>query len=304
MIGAPPDSDRPVSLVPFTSKYPAIPIAGIEVADEIPADEVDTKKQVFTRLQHALVRWIPPGQAGLPSIAADAQTALARAYTPAHRRCFPPPVRPEALGLGVLAVASPYASYLEATGPGTFRWDLGGLSDFECHSGLVRLGAVVDFEIDPNTRGLDPIRIETTLGVAHPGSPEWESAEQMAVCSITSHASLVRHFAWLHLTSGQPIEAVTRNRLPATHPIRRLLWPHVFGTHAGNVLVTEVLLSSGGDFDSIFSLTHRGMCDLFEATSRDFDLVSINPLLDAERRGVAGLRSRLPRKTTGARCTA
>ena len=272
VIGKPTSSERPVGLVPFTSKYPTIRIAGIEVADEIPADELDKKKQIFTRVQHALVRWVSPMQQGLPSIAADAQHALDDAYPPAFRRCFPTPARPAEHGLGALAVASPYASYLQATGPGTFRWDLGVLADFECHPGLVQLGAVVDFDLDAETGSLDPTRIETALGVAEPGSAGWHDAERLAMCSITSHASMVRHFNWLHLTAGQPLEAVTRNRLPATHPIRRLLWAHVYGTHAGNGLVTAILLSKGGDFDSIFSLTHRGMCDLFEATTGDFDL--------------------------------
>lgn len=287
VIGVPADGKRAVRLVPFTSKYPTIQIDGVVVADEVPADEVDKKKRLFTKLQHRLVKWIPPTQEGLRSVAANAHTALDDAYTPAHRRCFPEPVRPSEAGLGALAVASPYASYLHATGPGTFRWDLSVLADFECHAGLVPLGAVVDFTLDASTGGLEPVRIETNRGAAQPGTAGWVDAERMAVCSITTHAAMVRHFNWLHLTAGQPLEAATRNRLPARHPIRRLLWPHVFGTHAGNELVTEVLLCAGGDFDSIFSLTHRGMCRLFEATSTSFDLASINPGLDASRRGVA-----------------
>ena len=71
----------------------------------------------------------------------------------------------------------------------------------------------------------------------------------MAMCSITSHASMVRHFNWLHLTGGPVFEAVTRNRLPVDHPVRRLVWAHVFGTHGGNDLVTEILMSEGGEFD-------------------------------------------------------
>jgi len=288
IIHAPADGEPPVELVPFTSKYPAIPIRGIEVADAVPRDEVVKKKQVFTRVQHALVGWLSPMQNGVPPIAADAQTALDRAYTPAHRRCFPAPVRPAERGLGALAVASPYASYLHATAPGTYRWDLGMLAGFECHPGLVPLGAVVDFELDPRTGALEPVRIETARGAAQPGRAGWADAERSALCAITSHASMVRHFNWLHLTAGQPLEAATRDCLPAAHPIRRLLWAHVFGTHEGNLLVTAILLSKGGEFDSIFSLTHRGMCELFEATTGDFDLASINPLTDAARRGVAG----------------
>ena len=290
--------DRPVRLVPFTTKYPGIPIAGVVVADRIPDDEAHPGKRAFTKVQHALVRRFSPMQQGLPPVAPDATVALADAYTPAHQRCYPPPVRPPGLDLADLAVASPYASYLQATGPGTFRWDLESLAGYECHPGLVRLGAVVDFELEidvaAGTSTLDPVRIETDLGLAEPGAPGWADATRVAMCSLTSHASMVRHFNWLHLTCGQPLEAVTRNRLPRDHPVRRLLWPHVFGTHSGNDLVTEILLSKGGEFDSIFSLTHRGMCELFEATTGDFDLTAINPVTDAVRRGVAGAQLSTP----------
>jgi arachidonate 15-lipoxygenase len=287
VIGAPSSPDARVDLVPFRVKYPSIPLARPVLARKIPRDEVDTKKQVFTRVQHALVRVISPMQREVPSINTNPEVALNDAYTLAHKRCFPPPIRPVENGLEALAVASPYASYLQSTGPGTFSWDLGALADFECHPGLTTLGAVVDFELDEQTGGLRAVRIETGLGTAQVGSAGWLAGERLAVCSITTHASMVRHFNWLHLTAGQPLEAATRNRLPAHHPLRRLLWPHVFGTHAGNELVTAILLSENGEFDSIFSLTHRGCCDLFDATAEEFDLASINPLLDADQRGVS-----------------
>lgn len=277
---------RPVRLVPFRTRYPDIPIDGVVVADHIPTDEVDKAKQVFTRFQHALVRRFSPMQAGVPRIVPDAAAALHSAYTTPHRRCFPAPQRPKEQSLGALAVASPYASYLVGTGPGAFRWDLMSLAGFECHPGLVELGAVVDFTAAAGTGVLAPVRIETALGVAEPGTAGWDAAVRMAMCSMTSHASMVRHFNWLHLTGGPALEAVTRNRLPVSHPVRRLLWAHVFGTHGGNDLVTEIIMSKGGEFESIFSLTHRGICELFEATTGDFDLAAINPLLDASRRGV------------------
>ena len=227
-------------------------------------------------------------QDGLPPVPPDAVEALMHAYPPAHRACFPAPERTPGHDLGAMAVASPYASYLQATGDGAYRWDLHVLTGFECHPGLVELGAVVDFRLDAATSALEPVHIETALGVEKPDSAGWEAAVRMAMCSITSHASMVRHFNWLHLTGGPVFEAVTRNHLPADHPVRRLVWAHVFGTHGGNDLVTEILMSEGGEFDAIFSLTHRGKCQLFEATAGDFDLAAINPLTDVVRRGLAG----------------
>ena len=280
---------RPVRLVPFVTRYPDIPIHGVVVADHIPTDEADTPKRLFTRFQHRLVGWFPPMQEGLPSIAPDAEVVLAQAYTAGHQRCFPAPQRTPEADLAAMALASPYASYLEATGDGALRWDLRSLAGFECHPGLVELGATVDFRLDPGSGDLAPVHIETALGVEKPDSAGWDAAVRLAMCSLTSHASMVRHFNWLHLTGGPVFEAVTRNRLPVDHPVRRLVWAHVFGTHGGNDLVTEILMSEGGEFESIFSLTHSGICQLFEATTGEFDLAAINPRMDAARRGVADL---------------
>ena len=193
---------RPVALVPFTRRYPDIPIGDVVVADRIPTDESDRAKRVFTRIQHRLVQRFSPMQAGLPMIPSDADAALDEAYSPAHRRCFPAPQRPREHDLGAIAVASPYASYLEATGPGSFRWDLTSLAGFECHPGLVEPGAVVDFAREGEAGQLAPVRIESALGIEKPGTSGWDDAARLAMCSLTSHASMVRHFNWLHLTGG------------------------------------------------------------------------------------------------------
>ena len=61
---------------------------------------------------------------GVPPVPPDAVEALMHAYPPAHRACFPTPERTPGHDLGAMAVASPYASYLQATGDGAYRWDL------------------------------------------------------------------------------------------------------------------------------------------------------------------------------------
>lgn len=290
VIPPPSPASTHIELVPFTSRHKGIPIQGIVVADTLPKDEVDKPKQIFTKVQHRVVRWYSPMQRRLPEVQTDSQRALDAAYTPDHRACFPAPV-PTPGDLGVLAVASPYASYLTAVGDGIYRWDLAHLAAYEVHRGLQPLGAVVDFRVDAATAQLAAVCVESALGVAHPGDEGWLEATRAALCSITTHASMIRHFNWLHLTAGPVLEAATRNHLPSTHPLRRFVWPHVYGTHAGNELVTEILMSKGGEFDAIFSLAHRGKCELFEATTGQFDLAAINPVLDAQRRGVAGLAS-------------
>lgn len=290
VIPSPTAQARPIVAVSLVSAFPSVAISGVVVADHVPSDEMLRLPLLFCRLQSWLYRVFSPMQSGLEPIDANPEVALAQAYSKKHRQCFAPPRRPPEfvgdLDLGHLAVASPYTSYLERTGPSTFKWDFLELNDFECHAGLRPPGARVDFSLDTHTRSLRATRIESDLGSCTPGSSEWEPALRLALCGLTTHSSLVRHFNWLHLVGGGPLSFVTRNCLNQNHPVRRLLQPHVYATHASNQMVTIDQMTPGGDFENIFSFTHRGMCELYEATWANFDLQKFNPAIDALRRGV------------------
>ncbi|MDQ1395725.1 MAG: arachidonate 15-lipoxygenase, partial [Acidimicrobiaceae bacterium] len=134
---------------------------------------------------------------------------------------------------------------------------------------------------------LEAVRIDSDAGSSRPGDPDWETARRLAMCGATTHLSLIRHFQWVHLSVGAALAMATRNQLRADHPVRRLLWPHVFGTQYSNGMITRDLLSKGGDFEGIFSFTHGGLCDLLNATADDADLGGIHPDVDADRRGLA-----------------
>jgi hypothetical protein len=291
IVPVPRAGDRSIVPVPFAAKFPRIPISGIVVADHVPSDEAQTPALRFCQLQAALYGVYSPMQRGLPSIDADPYVALAAAYTPGHVRCYPAPSRPAEfdgdIDLGQLAVSSPYACYLEQGGLGTFRWDLTALDGFECHRGVLSPSALVEFTLDPSERRLHATRIDCEFGSCTPSDPYWGRAQRLALCAVSTHISLVRHFNWIHLVCGGPFAFVTRNCLPVDHPIRRLLQPHIFATQSSNQIVTIDQMTPGGDFENTFSFTHVGMCKLFEASCDDFDLRMINPTLDAIRRGVA-----------------
>jgi hypothetical protein len=289
MIPVPRDEGRPINAVSFASQFPGIPISNILVADHVPADEASRLKYYFYEFQVAMYRLFPPMQPRLPSIDADPQKALSEAYTPAHRRCFPAPVRPEeyqgAVDLGYLAVAGPYACYLERA-PDGYQWDLSRLARYEHHDGLHSLGVRVRFRVKDANRRLEAVQIDDELGSCRPGDPRWGLAQRIALCAATTHVSLVRHFNGVHLAAGGPLAIATRNCLPADHPLRRLLWPHMFGTQYSNQIVTKGQMAAGGDFETIFSFTHRGMCKLFEDTYQEYDITVLDPTRDAERRGI------------------
>jgi hypothetical protein len=280
---------RPIVPVPFTSQFSNIPIDGIMVADHIPSDETQLPAQMFCRLQLALDRVLSPMQRGLPPIDPDPVTALASAYPAKHRNSFPAPTRPagfDPLDLGRLAVDGPYSCYVTKVKAGIYRWDVSSLEGFEVHPGLRSPAAVVEFKLDKATRSLRATRIDSELGSTTPGDVDWDLAQRLALCGVTTHLSLVRHFNWLHLMCGGPLSFTTRNCLIATHPLRRLLQPHVYATHSSNRMVTLDQMAPAGDFENIFSFTHAGMCELFEKTCAEADLRRFNPEVDAKMRGV------------------
>jgi arachidonate 15-lipoxygenase len=186
-------------------------------------------------------------------------------------------------------VASPFACYVTRAGDGTFTWDLRVLEAFEHHPGLSSLGTMVSFERSAADGRLHAVRIDGDAGSCTQSDREWPLARRLAMTAASTHLSIVRHFGWIHLASGGPLAVVTRNELPPDHPLRRLLWPHVYATQYSNDLITEDQLAPGGDFEGIFSLTHRGVCALIDASIDEFDFGTIDPGVDAVRRGLGDL---------------
>jgi arachidonate 15-lipoxygenase len=306
----------PLTSVPFQHVLPSVPITNVFVADCVPPGDRAPRQLVRAALTRLLM-WVcaifPPVQKGLPSIDADPRRALDFAYTPAHRRtvrrvarrlsveerwALRPPVMPAELAgtpdLGGLAVRGPYAGYLRETGSREFEWDLRDLGRFEHRDGLYRLGIRVLFRASSGDRLLEPFRIESDeLGTARPGDRAWPEAMRLAVCAASTHTSLVRHFNWIHLLGGEYLALVSRNHLPSNHPLCRFLWPHTFGTQQSNRLGSQIQLSPGGEFD-VFSLTHRGVCDLFSESVQGFTMSRFDPYDDARSRGIAGSGIELP----------
>jgi hypothetical protein len=276
--------------IPLSQRYPSIPIKNILVADHVPGDETRQLGLIACRLQAWFYRKFPPKVSGLPPIDSDPMTAVDLAYGEGHRKYLPAPVLPEEyqspIDLGQLAVAGPYACYLQRAPEGGYEWDLRHLSSYECHPGLRTLGVRVLFAVDEAARRLVPVEIDCELGRCTPADPDWELAQKIALCAVTTHLSLVRHFNGLHLALVAQFAIATRNTLPANHYVRRLLWAHVWGTQVSNEFVTEIMMMKGGEFEEIFSFTHNGLCKLIADSYEQYDIRVIDPSTDADRRGI------------------
>lgn len=291
-IPVPPTGREKIGTLPLAALHPEIPIADVLVADRVPADEQSVAKVLFYKLQLGLYRLYPAMQPGLPPVSPDPMAALAEAYGPKHRALFPAPIRPPEIDapggadLAGLAVKGPFACYLERLPDGRYHWDFRILDNYEHHDGLRRLGTRVFFEVDAAQGALKVTQIDSELGPRRPGDQDWRLACDIALCAASTHLSLIRHFNWVHLCLGAPLAIATRNNLPATHPLCRFLWPHIYGTQYSNDLVTQGQMVEGGDFADTFSLTHRGMCRLFYDTYTKYRISTIDPRADALWRGI------------------
>jgi len=290
-VGAAPGAPLLVP-VPLSQAIPGLPIERVLAckAQDIPRDERSASKTGFYKLQVWLYSAYPPMQAGLPSISTDPDRALARAYTWLQRTEFGPPTLPAEYltspDLGALAVRGPYAAYTRRSDDGRFEWDLQSVGAFAHHEGLVKLGARVLFEVDRTQRVLRAVAIDSTIGRSVPGDTGWELAKRLALCSATTHLSLVRHFNWVHLATGAHLAIATRNRLPAAHPLMRLLWPYIYATQQSNDTVTRGQMLPGGDFETTFSFNFKGLCELFDNSYGECDFTMNDPVADARARQV------------------
>jgi Lipoxygenase len=290
-----------ITPTPMGEAIPDVPLTKVMVCPraQIPPDERNPRNTGFYDFQVRFYSICSPMQRGLPSISTNPHVALRRAFNGLRRKRFHDPELPaEYLGspdLGSLAVRGPYACYTRRPRKNApWQWDLRMLDKYEHHSGLVKIGSRVLFREDPVRRSLRAYRIECALGKIEPTDPEWDQACKIALCAATTHLSLVRHFNWVHLAGGAQLAIATRNRLTRNHPLFRLLWPYIVGTLQSNDIVTRGQMARGGDFETTFSFTFKGMCELFDDTYGEYRHSVNDPVKDGDSRQVRGVKFDTP----------
>ena len=302
-IPEPPDKSGPINPVSMSVAIPGVEVHKVMVCPpaDIPKDERTWLPAMAFRVQVRLYSVCSAMQPGLPPISADPQTALKHAFNGLRRKSFHDPELPaEYLGspdLGSLAVRGPFACYTQRPRKNApWQWDHRMLDKYEHHPGLVNIGSRVLFREDSVRRALQAYRIECALGNGkiEPTDPEWDQACKIALCAASTHLSLVRHFNWVHLAGGAQLAIATRNRLPTDHSLFRLLWPYIFGTLQSNDMVTRGQMTPGGDFETTFSFTFKGMCDLFDDTYKEYRHSVNDPEADGDSRYLRGVSFETP----------
>jgi hypothetical protein len=290
-ITAPRPLERPIEIVPIHEVYPQIGIEAVRCAKSVPADEADPVRSRFFRFDLWLMRVFGPSLPGLPQVDADPNARLGQAYRGAKSRLFPAPILPREYSgrepdLCALALGGPYYGYLTRLDENRWQWDFRSLGEFEHLPELHNLGSRVIFE-RTQERSLRPALIECELGSVSPSDPQWPRARAIALCALTTHCGLVRHFNGVHLTFGFVPAVAARNELPLDHPLLRLLWPHCFGTHSSNANSTFEQLHPSGDYGRTYSFTIKGLYDLFDQTYLQMRLADYDPVEYAQKNGLA-----------------
>jgi len=83
------------------------------------------------------------------------------------------------------------------------------------------------------------------------------------------------HLAWLHWIRANGLHNAARETLPASHPVRRLLKQHYYGTGEINYSSKDMLLPVGQFAHRTFALTEDAWIQYFTDVTREFKYVSL-----------------------------
>jgi len=168
--------------------------------------------------------------------------------------------------------------------PAAFTVDLAWMGELPVRDGNERMGATALFDADKNLLSIYVSNDDTTYV---PGDELWEHAKWHWRCAVFAYVTLVDHLSGLHLCISELMMQATREQLPADHPLRRLLKPHVFGVGKINTTATAMLAPEGGVAHRLWPFTFDGLTKLLV---RGIETASYEPFPDwLNNRGLAGL---------------
>jgi Lipoxygenase len=290
-----PKDDASIRLIPAPQSYGDFQSPTLVVPSDVPRAELTLPGAVTVQLLHLLQDVYPVISSHQPLAATDPEQRLNDAYSWIYRMVRTPPVWHSDLGearstgtlLGALAVGGPFAKLVErATGHGNgsnYLMDLEYLRRYPVRNGLAQLGCQIHFA--EKCGKLLPTAIHYKGERATPGDTRWEFLHRIALCSLATHTTVWRHGMQYHVGGVAPF-AVLTHQLPAAHPLRRLLAPHIADTLSTNYHTHLTLRRSGFDVTG-FSFTYDTILRYYDDGASYFDISRLDPRLDTDRRGIA-----------------
>lgn len=150
-----------------------------------------------------------------------------------------------------LFVQGPLAGHLARDGD-EYLLDCSRMRGLTPHPGLVPLGCRA--AVRNEAAGLVPAWVELEDGrKVKPGEPDWERAKLIFACSMQTWTVIVAHLVHVHYLTTGAFAAAAQLALPWSHPLRRLLEPHIAGTLLVNWRANHNLLGATGAVQSAYS---------------------------------------------------
>lgn len=297
----PPPRKETINLVPYGQVDKRIPLRHLFVADRIPQDEQCKLEPAIFSFQRIMAKLVPTNAQDIPAISEDLDANVRRSV-PKYFFNLPwvsRPQTPTAIKqspndvLGAIALAGPFAAYIQREeGTDKYIIDLTEMAKYSVKDHLAHLGFKATLRYDASAKQMVTDTIELPaenkrVSACDSNAKEWQRAQRIALASLSTHMTAVRHLAWTHISVGEAFAAITATHLSADNPVHTILHPHNFRTTATNKYRVPSLISDETSaLPTVFSYKRAQMLELLDDAAKNFDLSRLDPIVDAQRRGM------------------
>jgi hypothetical protein len=289
--------DATIDHVAHDDLFPQLSLPGVRVPTTfLPSDDAPARRRLIrtrTTLRGLLVRLAP---ASSPPVPDDPKAFLDAVYHPAYAAAWPAPVLPPELAGGPdeldviaeLVVRGPFGSFLRRpaseevesgqVAEDEYVVDLSDHLDHDVHPGLLRVGGKAVLAVEGD-------RLHTRA-VLRPDRADDAMTRRAFVAALHEESSTYRHNLGVHNVALTSACIASINRLPARHPVRRVL-QHCFHTLLiGNRENVSGQLADPLSFAvTLFSHPARGVSAIATARLAAYDLWDLEPDQQFARRG-------------------
>lgn len=302
-------TDGTVRFEPYGASFPRLAVPGAWHARTFPHWEhapPRLRRIALTRVTVGLLRWLVPSTTA--PIPTDHEAFIDAVYPAFFRRAWPDAPRvldPVAAALAgsdrdiiaELAIRGSHAWALRAvraadgtTVPGRYEVDMSWLQAYRTHPGLLRPGGRALLEVVDGR--LRTVAVEAEDAGAGSGGVNAGAdpalAMRLLLAGWNEDHTTIRHNVFTHLTVLTSFALASTNRLPAAHPLRRLLHPCFQTLLIGNHEIATLQLSGPTAFaPRIFSHDASQIVAMAQERLRAFDVWDLEPATQFARRGTA-----------------
>ncbi|EQC28007.1 hypothetical protein SDRG_14279 [Saprolegnia diclina VS20] len=130
------------------------------------------------------------------------------------------------------------------------------LETLDVRPGYAVTGA--DAYFDKNGKVTKIVRLGKTF---RPADAQWEYVKMCFRSSVANKVTAVDHLIGLHVTVGNYMTTASREQLPPTHPLRRLIKPFTFRAVAINYEASKLLFAPKGILHRAHPYSEKGLKD-------------------------------------------